>query len=67
MERVHPRELELARVEVGILNECVGHEDTELAFLELHARTLLTHIVNARRASNKPAEGWDYRSPSHRP
>ena len=50
MDARRPRELELAKVEVGILNECVGQDDAELAFLELHARTLLHHIQNARFA-----------------
>lgn len=52
MKEEHPRELELAKEELNILRACVDREDTELGFLELHARTLLHHILNARAAVN---------------
>ena len=59
MHAQHPRELDLAKVELHILHQCVDQEDTELAFLELHARTLLHHIQNARAAVNLRSDALD--------
>ena len=62
MKDEHPRELDLAREELNILHACVDRDDTELEFLELHARTLLHHILSARAAVNLRPDAYADRS-----
>jgi hypothetical protein len=51
MDRIRPRELQLAREEVLILLNGLDNSETQLEFLELHARAILAHIRDARPIS----------------
>jgi hypothetical protein len=55
MQGKRPRELQLAKAELLILLDCIDLDQTELSFLELHAKALLNHIASAKLLQQKQA------------
>jgi hypothetical protein len=53
METKSPREIKLAKEQLMILIESIDRNDTDLEFLEVHARALLHHIQNARYSTDE--------------